>query len=514
MGECARPSVLFVLRSLDSPLPITVALKLGADKSVFEATGAEIMRALQGEFSRFLGEHQHRALRHVVSRQAEGLAIVSMATGTGKTGTAIVAAYYLSCKRVLVVSPRPELADQFDTEFRGDLEKDDQLPFLVKIGLVARDEGSWRPSTDVVSETRELSGTLNKISRFDVVITNTQKWGAVTRADLQAFSATFFDLVIIDEAHQMPSATVRSVFDYFRANNVMVLLLTATPFRTDGQDLLPGMSLAEQEAATFHFGIAEAASKGVIRPVCRVPVFAARNRDIDPRIRDIVASKFVAGSSELVEEETKSAAAYAAVVGAVAAQLEVDDASQPGVRHLALVAAPSNETCNIMASVSRVLYPDLRAAAYHSGKGDTTRRTLLQEFRAGKRRVLFIVGCLVQGFDESKVSVVGMFTPTKSPVRYSQLVGRAIRKLRGVADPLEATVVLSAIHTRRGTNMHAKYLAEKFGRGDREPELDSAEDSVPDMIGGDDDLNVAPSAELTSVTPVGDPEIPEPIDED
>ena len=58
---------------------------------------------------------------------------------------------------------------------------------------------------------------------------------------------------------------------------------------------------------------------------------------------------------------------------------------------------------------------------------DVTRRRLVQEFRAGRIRVLCNCEVLTTGFDAPRVSHVVMARPTVSTVLYEQMVGRGLR---------------------------------------------------------------------------------------
>jgi len=45
--------------------------------------------------------------------------------------------------------------------------------------------------------------------------------------------------VIVDEAHHFPSSFWTNVVDKAKANNVKVIFLTGTPFRSDGTQVIP-----------------------------------------------------------------------------------------------------------------------------------------------------------------------------------------------------------------------------------------------------------------------------------
>lgn len=66
-----------------------------------------------------------------------------------------------------------------------------------------------------------------------------------------------FDLVIVDEAHHVPSRTWSAILDHLEFRSA--LLLTATPFRLD-KKRLPGTNI-------FHFPLRQAIDQNFYRPI-------------------------------------------------------------------------------------------------------------------------------------------------------------------------------------------------------------------------------------------------------
>jgi len=59
--------------------------------------------------------------------------------------------------------------------------------------------------------------------------------------------------------------------------------------------------------------------------------------------------------------------------------------------------------------------------------GDQTRVRVTSEFVNGGVQILCNYGVLTTGFDAPKTDVVCIARPTKSPVLYSQMIGRGLR---------------------------------------------------------------------------------------
>ena len=90
-----------------------------------------------------------------------------------------------------------------------------------------------------------------------------------------------------------------------------------------------------------------------------------------------------------------------------------------------LVFAASVEHAEALAAVLSV--EGIPAAAI-SGKTDLGhRRSIIEDFRNGKIRVLTNFDVLTQGFDAPKVDAVYVCRPTFSPNKYIQMIGRGLR---------------------------------------------------------------------------------------
>jgi superfamily II DNA or RNA helicase len=83
------------------------------------------------------------------------------------------------------------------------------------------------------------------------------------------------------------------------------------------------------------------------------------------------------------------------------------------------------------------------AATVTSDTRTSTRRFLVEEFRAGRVSVLCNYGVLTTGFDAPKVRAIVVARPTTSPVLYEQMIGRGLRgpKFGGTKECLVVDVV-------------------------------------------------------------------------
>jgi superfamily II DNA or RNA helicase len=79
------------------------------------------------------------------------------------------------------------------------------------------------------------SGNLSVATKSHLVITNVHQLATNVDKWLTQFPDDFFDMIIVDEAHHSAAASWQKVIDRFP--KAKVILLTATPFRSERQEL-------------------------------------------------------------------------------------------------------------------------------------------------------------------------------------------------------------------------------------------------------------------------------------
>ena len=79
------------------------------------------------------------------------------------------------------------------------------------------------------------NGNLSVCDKSHIVLTNIHQLATNVDKWLKKFPENFFDLIIVDEAHHSAAASWKRVFTRFP--NAKIVNLTATPFRSDQQEL-------------------------------------------------------------------------------------------------------------------------------------------------------------------------------------------------------------------------------------------------------------------------------------
>ncbi|MDF8264876.1 type I restriction endonuclease subunit R [Luteipulveratus flavus] len=160
--------------------------------------------------------------------------LVQMATGAGKTYTAVTSAYRLlkfgGFRRVLFLVDRNNLATQTTAEFHNYRTPDDGRRFTEIYGVDKLTGAGMLASSNVVISTIQR---VFKVLRNEAVTTDDDPGlddfvpdAPVTVSYNPLLPPETFDLVIVDEAHRSIYGVWRGVLEYFDAH---VVGLTATP---------------------------------------------------------------------------------------------------------------------------------------------------------------------------------------------------------------------------------------------------------------------------------------------
>jgi superfamily II DNA or RNA helicase len=165
----------------------------------------------------------HAVLAH--ASRSRAAAQVILPTGVGKTLVLTMVPYLLRARKVLVVCPGKLVRDQIIAGFL-------ELSLPKSTGLLPPDTRSPRVQTATRLATKE---DWREWRQVDVVV-GTPNVLSHGYPDVQRVPPDLFDLVIFDEAHHLPATTWTKLYEAVEAPAV---LLTATPFRSDGKRL-PG----------------------------------------------------------------------------------------------------------------------------------------------------------------------------------------------------------------------------------------------------------------------------------
>ncbi|MDP4182754.1 MAG: DEAD/DEAH box helicase family protein [Bacillota bacterium] len=322
-----------------------------------------------------LKEHQQTALENLKAMRANGesIALLYHATGTGKTVTAVSDAKRLG-KRTLFLAHTKELITQAKRTF----------------------EDLWREA-----ETGLFIGEQKDKDAF-VVCGSIQS----VAQNLEQFKEGDFAYIIIDECHHGTANTYKKILGYF--NPEFTLGLTATPDRSDGEDLLQIFkNVAHKLDLKTAVEMGELTPIRCIRVKTNVDLSNVRINGIKYYSQDLESKLFVPERNKVIADtylncvKNKKTVIFCA---SVSHANEISDLfKQNGIR------------CEAVSGTIK--------------SSDRTR--ILEQYENGNINVLCACDLLNEGWDSPKTEVLFMARPTLSKTLYMQQLGRGMRKCKG-----------------------------------------------------------------------------------
>ena len=369
-----------------------------------------------------------------------GIGLVCMPTGSGKTGVISCLPYFLGKlgldpppvpgalplgeplhmfdKPVLVIAPDLAIANQLEETLTVSANAPGEN-FLLKRNIIPSHAVDYvLPVGQKIEETGHVCNEEFLRSK-QLIIANAQKflkdeWEGVLPDDT-------FKLVIVDEAHHHPSKTWRRIVQKFR-NHAMVVFFTATPYRDDGQAVLP----KEEGEIVYRLSLENARQQRIIRGIYwHDPLVAAGGTDVHERFDSIL-------------ERVKS----------IQENKDMTNPLPDGIPHMAIAITKNIDYAEQVADLWNTKWgnPD-SAIAYHSDvRPKSLRNSMMEKIKANRVKLVVVVESLLEGFDHPPISIAAIMTKIVSPVKFAQFIGRAQRIVRGREGP-EANGILADVVT-------------------------------------------------------------------
>lgn len=218
---------------------------------------------------------------------------------------------------------------------------------------------------------------------------------------LALFSKSYFDTIIIDEAHHALSSSYQSILNYF--DTADILGVTATPDRSDMQNL--GKVF---DSLAYEYTLRDAISSGYLVKI-QVQTLPLH---IDFTNVKITAGDFQAGDIGRVLD------LYLEQI----ADTLLDYKDRKIVVFLPLIET-SQKFCKML------IERGFNAAEVNGNSKD--RNEITEDFANGKYNVLCNSMLLTEGWDCPSVDCVIVLRPTKSRALYTQMIGRGTRLCEG-----------------------------------------------------------------------------------
>lgn len=383
--------------------------------------------------------YQHRAIQNIAEAINNGqrAALLTMATGTGKTRTAIALVELLMranvVKNVLFLADRTALVNQATNAFK------EHLPKVGTVNLVTEKDAEGRVFT---STYQTMMGLIDR-----------GEDGRKTKAgDTKRFGVGYFDLIVVDEAHRSVYQKFNAIFDYFDA---LLVGLTATPRSEVHRDTYHLFGL-ETGVPTDAYSLEEAVKDGFLVPpkAQSVPLQFMREGihfdDLSDEEREHIEDIDWADHAEEV------AALDGVNASDVNAWLFNDDTIDKMLAHLmenglkvdggdklgkTIIFARSNTHAKRIVERFDAHYPQYRG---HFARSITYQvnyaQSLIDDFGSKDNQLPQIavsVDMLDTGIDVPQVLNLVFFKPVRSKVKFLQMIGRGTRLREDVFGPDE-----------------------------------------------------------------------------
>ncbi|MBM9606734.1 DEAD/DEAH box helicase [Desulfopila inferna] len=333
--------------------------------------------------------------------------MIQLPTGAGKTRTAMeVVSYFLSGQyqsqnaRVLWLAHVEELCTQAADSF---------IEVWEHIGMqdvpLYRCWGGHNPELNPESPSITIAG----FKKFH----NIKKSGA---------ESPNFDLVIVDEAHMVLAPTYKDVVHWAKSNSGRIVGLSATPGRGSKKDneisdlveffndQIVGINSGEEGVIEYlqGRGILSRVEREVINPNISFNLTSEEWEQLEDDLE--YPKSFLRRVAENYERNT-------IIVQKLWALGETE--------RQVLVFAGSVRQSRLLCTM--LIYKGYPCAHLDGATPGEMRNAIIAKFKRGEIRFLFNYEVLQAGFDAPNIDCVFIARPTKSPVLYSQMVGRGLR---------------------------------------------------------------------------------------
>ncbi|PTM59613.1 DEAD/DEAH box helicase family protein [Desmospora activa] len=369
--------------------------------------------------------YQTEAIRRTAEALEAGKrhALLVMATGTGKTRTAIALVDFLKqagwVRNVLFLADRRVLVNQASGEFKKHL-----------------------PNETVCNLLEEKGDTSARLyfSTYQTMLNLVEP----RPGDPIPFGSGHFDLIIIDEAHRSIYNEFGLIFQYFDA---LLVGLTATPKVEVHRDTYKFFGL-EKGVPTFAYEYAQAVAEGYLVPV--KPVEASlkflkegikrgelvkdEQGEYDTKVKNVTGK-------DIVENSALNAWVFNwdTVRKALRLLMEKGIKVQGGdVLAKTIIFARTQEHARIIVEVFDEMYPHYQghfAAAVHNNVDYVDR--LIEKFKDREKwpQIAVSVDMLDTGVDIPEVANLVMFRPLDSFSKFWQMIGRGTRQCDDLFGP-------------------------------------------------------------------------------
>lgn len=386
------------------------------------SNNAKTVRVKAGKNPRFLYPHQIEAISELneINRRANFSTLIVLPTGAGKTMTAttwLLEAAVDSHKKILWLAHRHLLLEQAADSFSVNAFSDkliNRQSFAYRIVSGRHDRPIHIKSTDDIL-----------IVSKDSIIRNLNCLDNWINDESELY-------LVIDEAHHATARSYRRILDYIKSHvqNVKILGLTATPFRTSDQEQgLLGQIFTDDIA--YKVDLDTLIKRGILStPICE---------SCDTEI--MLGDELGIGAIKSIEQLDLIPADIAEYMSdnktrnRFIVKTYVDNYKKYGQTlvfalnrtHAFTLKALFDEFGKNLGISAGVIVTGTSAEFTGIDISNKENDKQIEAYRNGKIQVLINVNILTEGVDLPKTQTVFLTRPTISTVLMTQMIGRALR---------------------------------------------------------------------------------------
>jgi type I restriction enzyme R subunit len=353
-------------------------------------------------------------------------ALLVMATGTGKTRTAIALVDILTranwIKRVLFLADRTSLI----TQAKRAIQK--HLPHATAIDLTQEKDVS---GADIILSTYKTM--MNRINN-DILFSPSSRGGEV-----KTFGVGYFDLIIIDEAHRSIYQKYQALFTYFDA---LLIGLTATPRNEINRDTY-GIFELEAGNPTFAYELQDAIADGYLVPPTGINVpfkflrSGVKYADLTPEEKIEYEEKFYNEETGEIPKEINAAALNRWLFNIDTVDKALEILMDWGLKihqgdrlGKTIIFARNHQHAQFIEERFNYNYPQYKGKfARVIDSYNNYAQSLLDDFSEAEKEpmIAISVDMLDTGVDIPEVVNLMFFKPVYSEVKFNQMIGRGTR---------------------------------------------------------------------------------------
>ena len=352
-------------------------------------------------------------------------ALLVMATGTGKTRTAISIVDVLTGKNwvqnVLFLADRTELVKQAEKNFKK------LLPDMSCCNLLSSKDGDPEESRIVFSTYQTMINCIDTMKAKD---------------GNQLFTAGHFDLIIIDEAHRSIYRKYQTIFEYFDG---LLVGLTATPRNDVDKNTYKFFEL-ENNVPTFVYEYDEAVREGYL---VNYHTIKTNTEFLDRGIKysqlkkeDKEEYENLFEEDEVIPDEISSTAINSWLFNRDTIKLVLETLMSKGLKveggdklGKTIIFARNHRHAEEIVNVFNSLYPKCNGEFARVIDNQVNfASTVIESFEIPNKfpQIAVSVDMLDTGIDVPEVLNLVFFKPVKSKIKFWQMIGRGTRLCKDI----------------------------------------------------------------------------------